>query len=209
MQNNSALDVASMCALSNGLLVLVHAFMLSYRAAITSASWGDAGDRRALDDPTGQLLAFCLTLYLIDAVCVWLVLLPTILENKAGHSAWVLRLLTACHTSSSMGANFSMALQRRDSGDSWPSFVFRVSLVGLELARRYGAWIPIDGIVLLGGSSLNVWSGVTLLRLLRLKTLAATLRAIYRLLRYKAKLPVGWGASDEIRTHAAEAPQHS
>ena len=182
MQNNSALDVPTICALANGLLVLVHSFMLPYRAAITSASWRDAGDRRARDDPTGQLLEFCLTLYLIDAVCISLVLLPTILENKARESAWLLRLLTAFHTNSSMGGNLNVALRRRDSTDSWPSYGLRVSLVGLELTRRYAAWLPVDVVPLLSGSSLNAWCIVTLLRLLRLKTLSATLRAIYRLL---------------------------
>ncbi|KAL1529880.1 hypothetical protein AB1Y20_000810 [Prymnesium parvum] len=74
----------------------------------------------------------------------------------------------------------------------WAARLMRVCLGALELARRYGAWIPVDAFVLVSGASLNTWSAVALLRLLRLTKLSEAIKASYRLLRYRAALPVGW-----------------
>ena len=59
-------------ALASGALVLVHAFLLPYRAACTAASWGDAAYQPARELPAGQLAGYCLSLYIVDCAFVGL-----------------------------------------------------------------------------------------------------------------------------------------
>ena len=168
-----------------GLLVLVHAFLLPYRAACDAAWWGESGNQPARDFLRSRLTRYLCSLYLIDAGAMFFSVLPLLLVSKLSFCERMRIWANAVSVRSPAKAPEGAAPP--------PKHWFKVTLAVVEVFFRWLAWFPCDAIVIAGGGSLQLWSRVSLLRLLRLLwMLPPTVRGLYLLLRYRLDISVGW-----------------
>ena len=86
IRSSSSLDGHSLCVLLSGTLVLVHAFLLPYRAFVAHhvslSSWGNATSQSARELPADQLAEYACSLYLIDLFALVFHLLPQVCHHR-------------------------------------------------------------------------------------------------------------------------------